>query len=229
MSLTNGGSGAIMLGSDVIAAAPIPANGLDKLSDGPLELETERGVLSVTIEPTGEPVELGGELLGRRQASRTAVAGTLTDGDRTIALDCSGVIHSRAGAGDDPALTRDATIILADGGLICLATASPGPGVPHGQEEASAAISHPGGYIDFDEVLLSTEYDSAGRHIRATLELWPASDEISNLHGAGRVVTGCSARVGAHAINTALFSWSLDGHLGMGRYEISTKLAAVPA
>lgn len=229
VSLTNGGSGTIMLAGDVIAAAPIPENGLDRLADGPLELETERGALSVTIEASGEPVELGGEILGRRQARRTTIKGSLTDGDRSIALDCSGVLHSAADVQAGPGLTRNATIILADGGLICLATASTEAGAPHSREEASAAISHPGGYIEFDEVLLSTEYDSAGRHVRATLELWPAGDEISNLNGAGTVVAGCSARVAGRSINTALFRWSLDGHLGMGRYEIATSIAAVPA
>ena len=57
VSLTSGGSGAIMLGEDVVAAAPIPAGGLDPLVDGaPLELETEHGELAVSIASTGEPI-----------------------------------------------------------------------------------------------------------------------------------------------------------------------------
>ena len=81
-------------------------------------------------------------------------------------------------------------LILADGGLICVATAAPQGTTKHSEEETVSAVSHPRGYIEFEEVLLSTEYDGAGRQIRATLELWPASDEIAVLHGAGSVISG---------------------------------------
>jgi len=230
VSLTSGGNGAIMLGDDVVAAAPIPANGLDPLVDGaPLELETEHGELAVSIASTGEPISFDGELTGRREASLIETRGRLVHRGEEVELDCKGVLHRR-GENDPDAvgLTRDATIILADGGLICVASAAPAGEVDHGDEETVAAITHPGGYVAFDEVLLSTEYDGAGRQRRATLELWPASDEIAALHGAGSVVTGCTAKIGGAVVNTALFRWSLDGHLGLGRYEI-TRPALVPA
>jgi hypothetical protein len=126
-------------------------------------------------------------------------------------------------------LTRDATIILSDGGLICVTSAAPEGDINHGDEETVAAITHPGGYIAFDEVLLSTEYDSAGRQRRATLELWPATDDVAALHGAGSVVTGCTAKIGGAIVNTALFRWSLDGHLGLGRYEVTRPTAVAVA
>ncbi|MGK2931473.1 MAG: hypothetical protein ACSLFD_01645 [Solirubrobacterales bacterium] len=221
VSLTNGGSGAIMIGDDVIAAAPIPEHGLDKLSDGPLSLETDRGSLEVQIASEGEPIVFDGALTGRREARLANMTGMLVDRDQTFQLDCPGVLHSREDDGKATELTRDLTMILADGGLICVASAAPPGTTKHSEEEAVSAISHPRGYIEFEEVLLSTEYDGAGRQVRATLELWPASDEIAILHGAGSVISGCTARVGDRQINTALFRWSLDGHLGLGRYEIS--------
>jgi len=230
VSLTSGGNGAVMLGEDVIAAAPIPAGGLDPLVDGaPLELETEHGELSVSIDSTGEPISLNGDLTGHREASLVETKGRLTHRGEEITLDCRGVLHRREeGAAGVLGLTRDATIILADGGLICIASTAPGDDFDHGDEETVAAITHPGGYIEFDEVLLSTEYDSAGRQHRATLELWPATDEVAALHGAGSAVTGCTAKIGDAVVNTALFRWSLDGHLGLGRYEISRPVT-VPA
>ena len=229
VSLTNGGSGAVMLGNDVIAAAPIPESGLDGLSDGPLTLETERGSLEVAIESKGEPILFEGRLTGSREARLARMRGTLVDGGKTIELDCSGVLHSRGPMPEGADLYRDLTIILADGGLICTASARAEGLTRHGDEETKAAISHPGGYVEFDEVLLSTEYDGAGRQRRATLELWPATEEIAALHGAGSVVTGCTAKVDGRRINTALFRWSLDGHLGLGRYEITQKSAKVPS
>ncbi len=225
VSLTAGGSGAIMLGEHVLAAAPIPGNGLDRLSDGPFELETERGSLSVEIESQGDPILLSGELNGRREARLARIRGELVEGERTIELDCPGVLHSREGAESPVNLSREVTIVLSDGGLICVSSARATDGDRHGEEEAIAAISHPGGYLDFDQVLLSTEYDSAARQRRATLELWPASDEVAALHGAGSVIAGCTAKVGEAHINTALFRWALDGHSGLGRYEIRTENA----
>ncbi|MCB0856653.1 MAG: hypothetical protein KDB57_00885 [Solirubrobacterales bacterium] len=227
VSLTSGGNGAIMLGEDVVAAAPIPVGGLDPLVDGaPLELETEHGELSVSIASTGEPIRLDGELTGRREASLIDTRGRLSHRGEDVDLDCRGVIHRREEDAETSALSREATIILADGGLICVASAAAEGSVEHGAEETVAAITHPGGYIEFDEVLLSTEYDSAGRQRRATLELWPATEEIAALHGAGSVVTGCTAKIGSAVVNTALFRWSLDGHLGLGRYEITRTAGA---
>ncbi|MGA7397845.1 MAG: hypothetical protein WBW62_10410 [Solirubrobacterales bacterium] len=225
VSLTNGGSGAIMIGNDVIAAAPIPEAGLDGLSDGPLTLETERGSLELAIASEGEPIVFDGQLSGRREARLARMTGSLVDQGKTIELDCSGVLHARDSS-PLPAsdLRRDLTIILADGGLVCVTSTRP-PGVTrHSDEETIAAISHPGGYIEFDEILLSTEFDEGGRQRRSTLELWPATDEIAALHGAGSVITGCTAKVGGARINTALFRWSLDGHVGLGRYEITQNI-----
>lgn len=223
VSLTAGGNGAIMLGDDVVAAAPIPAHGLDPLIDGaPLELETEHGDLSVSITSTGEPIRFDGTLTGSREANLIKTRGHLTHHGDKVDLDCSGVIHRREETdARSTGLTRDATIILADGGLICLASAATDGTTDHGLEETVAAITHPGGYLEFSEVLLSTEYDTAGRQHRATLELWPASDEVAALHGAGHAVTGCTAKIAESIVNTALFRWSLDGHLGLGRYEIT--------
>jgi len=231
VSLTAGGNGAIMLGEDVIAAAPIPAGGLDPLVDGaPLELETEHGELAVSITSTGEPVGVGGDPNGRPDASLVGRSGRLVHRGKEYELDGRGVPHRRDEEAPEPTgLTRDATIILADGGLICVASVAPGGDFDHGDEETLAAISHPGGYIEFDEVLLSTEYDSAGRQKRATLELWPATDDVAALHGAGSVVTGCTAKIGGGVVNTALFRWSLDGHLGLGRYEITRPVTVAAA
>jgi len=222
ISLTAGGSGAIMLGQHVLAAAPIPATGLDGLADGPLELETERGSLSVSIESRGEPIAIEGELIGRREARLTRITGELVEGDRTIELDCPGVLHASDGGSADPSLTRDLTVVLSDGGLICVAAVRDSAAGVHGDEESVAAISHPGGYIEFEQALISTEYDGAGRQRRATLELWPESEEVAPLHGAGAAISGCTAKVEGSRINTALFRWSLDGHTGLGRYEIRT-------
>src|SRR5690606_6575838 len=133
VSLTSGGNGAIMLGEDVVAAAPIPAGGLDPLVDGaPLELETEHGELSVSVDSTGEPIRFDGALTGLREASLIETRGRLVHRGEETPLDCRGVLHRRdEDRPSDFSLTRDATMILADGGLICISSVAPAEGSDH--------------------------------------------------------------------------------------------------
>lgn len=225
VSLTAGGNGAVMLGTEVIAASPIPEGGLASFGpETPLALETERGELEINLDPVGEPIQLTGVLVGSRQAVRAKARGHLDDREERIEIDGHGVIHSATVAPSSRALRRDLTVMLDDGGLLCVSAAGPDDSWCHGEEEAVAAISHPGGYLDFEQVLISTESDAAGRQMRGTLELWPASEDLSPLHGAGRSLAGCTARLEAAEVNTALFRWSLDSHRGTGRYELTRPL-----
>ncbi len=222
LSLTENGNGAVMLGSEVIAASPIPAGTLASFTpEVPLSLETERGALELRLEPVGEPIRFAGDLTGERESRRAEVRGRLTDRGEEHTVGGFGVIHSASRLPAARSLRRDLTVMLDEGGLLCVAAAGPEGSWCHGDEEVAAAISHPGGYLEFERALISTESDPAGRQQRATLELWPASGEIAVLHGAGHSVAGCTARVGERTVNTALFRWSLDAHAGSGRYELT--------
>ncbi|MCO5315902.1 MAG: hypothetical protein M9938_07055 [Solirubrobacterales bacterium] len=222
LSLTAGGNGAVILDGEVIAASPIPAGGLSSFTAGTsLSLDTERGELEVGLESVGEPIRFSGNLTGERESCRAEVRGTLTDRGDEHRIGGTGVIHSVKRPPSSDSLRRDLTVILDEGGLLCVATAGPEASWCHGEEEAVAAISHPGGYLEFERALVSTQSDEAGRQQRATLELWPASEQVAALHGAGHSVAGCTARLPDATVNTALFRWSLDGHAGTGRYELT--------
>lgn len=230
VSLTAGGGGTVILGSEVIAASPIPEDGLATFDPGtPLSLETERGELAVELEAEGEPIRLGGTLTGEWEIRRAVAHGLLSlepsgsgpsDRERQVRIDGHGVIHSASRLPSPRSLRRDLTVMLDEGGLLSVAAAGPEGSWCHGEEEVVAAISHPGGALEFGRALISTESDPAGRQQRATLELWPASEDVAVLHGAGHSIAGCTARLADAEVKTALFRWSLDGHLGSGRYEL---------
>jgi len=222
ISLTAGGNGAVMLRGQVAAAAPIPDDGLAALGPGiPLTLETAQGELEVSFEPAGEPIRFDGPLVGERIVWPARAQGQLSEHGNTKAISGSGVIHTASRLPASGSLRRDVTVMLDDGGLLCIATAGRQGSHDHGEEDGVAALSHPGGHFDFERVLLSTETDAAGRQRRATIELKPDREDVAVLHGAGRSHCGCTARLPGGSVNTALFDWQVDGHTGTGRYELT--------
>jgi hypothetical protein len=76
--------------------------------------------------------------------------------------------------------------------------------------------------VQVREPLLSTQYDAAGRQVRATLELWPEQGEEPRppLRAAGAIICGTSIEVDGRRLDVAFFRWSMNGRPGLGRYEI---------
>lgn len=70
-----------------------------------------------------------------------------------------------------------------------------------------------------EEPRLSTSYDADGRHPRASLELW-ASDEGPVWRASGEAVAGTEIDLGRLRLQTAAYRWRLDGHEGVGRYDV---------
>ena len=92
------------------------------------------------------------------------------------------------GTGDAqaPILRRSIGIVFSDGGLLALTSSMPSSGRAHGDEEVAAVLCDPDGApLQFEESLLSTEYGEDGVQRRATLELWPSTEEMRPLRGAG--------------------------------------------
>ena len=80
--------------------------------------------------------------------------------------------------------------------------------------------AEPYGYV---EPLLSTEYDGAGSHTRATLELWAGAEEPHPERGAGQRRRGRRDRRAARAARGGPLR--LDASTGapaIGAYEILT-------
>ena len=75
--------------------------------------------------------------------------------------------------------------------------------------------------IAYAEPLLSTEYDEAGAHLRATLELWTEEDDYPE-RGGGRRVSGGTIATPYGQLAAARFAWSFRGTPAVGGYEILT-------
>lgn len=119
-------------------------------------------------------------------------------------------------------MRRSIGIVFEDGGLLALSASRPEGGREHGDEEIATVLCDPDAApIEFAETLLSTEYDEGGVQRRATLELWPDTEDLHPLRGAGTLIS--SAAVGRSGLNSriAFFRWSLEGRRGLGHYEVA--------
>jgi hypothetical protein len=116
---------------------------------------------------------------------------------------------------------RSIGIVFSDGGLLALTSTMPAGGREHGDEKVAAVLSDPDGApLTFEEALLSTEYGEDGVQRRATLELWPETDELP-LRGAGTLINSVSVRRQGIDSEIAFFRWSVEGREGLGTYEVS--------
>lgn len=121
-----------------------------------------------------------------------------------------------------PVVRRSIGIVFSDGGLLALTSTMPAGGREHGDEEVAAVLCDPDGApLTFEETLLSTEYGEDGVQRRATLELWPDTDEMRPLRGAGTLISAVSVSREGSDSQIAFFRWSVEGREGLGTYEVS--------
>jgi hypothetical protein len=119
-------------------------------------------------------------------------------------------------------LRRSIGIVFADGGLLALTSALPAGASEHGGEEVAAVLCDPDAApVTFDEALLSTEYGADGVQRRATLELWPDTEDGRPLRGAGTLISSSSVKRRGLNAEIAFFRWSVEGREGLGTYEVA--------
>lgn len=120
---------------------------------------------------------------------------------------------------------RSIGIVFSDGGLLALTATMPAGGLAHGDEEVAAVLCDADGApLTFEEALLSTEYGEDGVQRRATLELWPDTEEMRPLRGAGTLINSVCVRRQGIDSEIAFFRWSVEGREGLGTYEVSRAL-----
>lgn len=226
-------SGAVVLfdHDEVLAASPDAGTRFSDEAEPTASVEVDGLEVSLELSEIGEPVELAGDRTGRERLAVCRVLGELRRDGETHEVACLGV---RSDVVSDPprdqvSLIRSIAVAFSDGGLLALRAARPQGASTHGDEETVAAVANPEGEIvQVREPLLSTQYDEAGRQVRATLELWPEESEEPRppLRAAGSIVCGTSLPLGDWRLDVAFFRWSMDGRPGLGRYEVLSAAVA---
>ena len=121
---------------------------------------------------------------------------------------------------DKIALTRSVSAWFDDGSGSVLSAVRSIKASSHADEAIWAAVFDGSRALAVDEPRLSTTTDSAGRQIRAGLELWLDKDDDYPTRGLGDVVTGSTLELGALRLDVAFFAWHIEGRAAVGRYDI---------
>jgi hypothetical protein len=220
--LPGGHYGAVAIGAEEKAAAWI---GSGPEGEGLSSVPVQRGEGTLRV---GSDVVLG-------LAARTSALSFEIDEQRSVtvqAIEVSadlgdndgfegiGVSWTLSGLTEASAL-RTVWAALGDQGLLVLFGLRDRDASEHGAETLGAArIGRDGAVTSYSEPLLSTEYDGAGRQIRATLELWGEDEEAFAERGGGLRSGGGEAEVASAELRAAGFRWRVDGQSGIGGYEI---------
>jgi hypothetical protein len=202
---------------------------------------TQRRAIDDAVAERGDgairmPDDEGGDLVVGIAAG-TSPLGFETQDGRTVSVQAVGVSGDLPGGGSfegpgvswtleggaSPAAVRTLWSLQADGSLLVLfAIRDPGAG-NHADETLGAGLIQRDGKVEsYAQPLLSTEYDAAGEHTRATLELWSDSEAEVPARGAGKRRFGGAAQLGDATLMAARFEWRLEGVGGAGGYEIFT-------
>jgi hypothetical protein len=105
-----------------------------------------------------------------------------------------------------------------------LTAVRPAGAAGHAAEATWAAVWEQESVLEVDDGRLSTTYDGEGHTRRAGLELWTEGADWPR-RGSGEVLCGSSLDLGALRLDCAFFQWRLEGHAGVGRYDILRRSA----
>jgi hypothetical protein len=183
---------------------------------GRARLEGDPGALELAWTPAGPLLEFS---IGIPAVRGYAVAATASSGSESPPIAGPGVAWELPENGFSA--IRTAWAATQRHGLVMLVAGRPDDATGHGEELVGAARLIPDGDpYGYGEPLLSTEYDGAGLHTRATLELWPEFAEQMPERGAGTRVGGASLNASGRRLEAARFAWKLEGSPAIGGYEI---------
>jgi hypothetical protein len=172
---------------------------------------------------SGEPAARLGGMAGYDQPCR--VRGTVRVGGRERRFDGLGQRGHSWGAADWERIELARTVTAwTDEGSAALTAIRPAGASDHAQEAKWAAVWEPERVLEVDDGRLSTTYDADGHTRRAGLELWAHGAEWPR-RAAGEVLCGSSLELGALRLDCAFFQWRLEGHAGVGRYDILRRAA----
>ncbi len=104
---------------------------------------------------------------------------------------------------------------------VALTSARAAGGKGHDGDERWGALLTGDGTIELADPRVSTTYDGEGRQRRVGLELWVDEAEGTHPHrAAGTLLCGSSLELGQLRLDCAFMRWTMEGGVGVGRYDV---------
>jgi hypothetical protein len=223
------GYGCVGVGPDGLAAAVCVADGGEPLvlesaeltrGEGTLRAEAAAGTLVLGLAARTTPLAFEtGEASSVQLQSVGVSASIAPAGGGERGFEGEGV--SWVLEGEDDAGSLRTMWALEPGGLLAIFALRAAEAAHHAAETIGAVRIEGDGTVEaFEEPLVSTEYDGAGRQTRATLELWGAEGDGLAQRGGGKRLAGGTAHAADGDLEAARFDWSIGGSPARGAYEI---------
>jgi hypothetical protein len=164
-----------------------------------------------------------GQLAGTVGYEQTcAVSGSVRHGGRTYGVRCLGQRGHQWGTPDWSRieLARTLSAWLGPEKAVSLTAVRPAKAKHHDEEAVTAFVFDAGEPRAIFDPRLSTTYDGDMRQRRAGLELWMSEEGGYARRAAGEVLCGTTVDLGELRLDSAFFTWRMEGRSGTGRYDV---------
>jgi hypothetical protein len=223
-------------------AAGVWTEVVDPLRAWRAHFEDESGehAFLLDLESVSVPAELGADdpagRLGGMQGydQLVKVTGKVTIGGRARTFSGRGQRGHSWGAPDwdKLGLARTLGVWLEGDAGVTLTAVRPAKATSHADEAIHAVMLGRDGETDQPVSLVvadprvSTTYDGEGRQRHAGLELYETDEAPYARRAAGEVACGTTLDLGRLRLDTAFFTWRMEGRNGVGRYDVLRRVEA---
>lgn len=222
------GDGAIPSSWDDVRVAGLRTAAAEPLAAWTVGFERDGSGFDLRFEARSAPVVLAadtelaraGGMEGYEQLC--SVAGTVTIAGHERQVRCLGQRGHIWGRPDCKRieLARTLSAWMGADRAVMLSAARPARARGHGEEAVAGWLVDDGEPLAIEDPRLSTAYDGALRQQRAGLELWVDEESEFARRAAGKVLCGTTLDLGDVRLDSAFFSWRMEGREGVGRYDI---------
>ena len=194
-------------------------------ADAGFDLRFE-AISTPAVLPPDAPVALAGGTEGYEQVC--SVTGQVRHGGRSHPVRCLGQRGHSWGTPDwgRIELARTLSAWMGADRAITLTAVRPAKAKHHDEEAIGGFLINGGEPEAIFDPRLSTTYDGEQRQRRAGLELWMSEEGGHARRAAGEAVCGTTIDLGELRLDSAFFSWRMEGRVGTGRYDVLRRVNA---
>lgn len=211
-----------------VSAAGVHFEVLAPLEAWAVSYDGEEAGFDLRFEAISAPARLDAsdpvaQLAGTEGYEQTcAVSGSVRHGGRTYGVRCLGQRGHQWGTPDWSGieLARTLSAWLGPEKALSLTALRPAKAKHHDEEAVAAFVFDGGEPRAIFDARLSTTYDGDLRQRRAGLELWMSEEGGYARRAAGEVLCGTTVDLGELRLDSAFFTWRMEGRSGTGRYDV---------